>query len=82
MNSKLYHLPFDKANDLNSSFAEQCRAPSVDTSPCFSPNLADLRFSFSEVTAEQVDRELSTVNILKAPGLDSINNCPLKLSRM
>ena len=82
MNGKLYHLPFDEANAHNNSFAEQCSAPSVDTTPCFSPNLDYLSFSLPEVTVEQVDIKNSIQSIYGKHLNKTINNRLLKLSRM
>ena len=69
----------DKAESLNTVFAQQCSAPAAD-STC-SRTLPELenrsrceRFTFTALTTKDVFDRLSKLNVRKAPGDDGVNH--------
>ena len=70
----------DKADCLNSVFAEQCSAPPSTGKPRVSSTSVDIleSFSFTAIAQESVKKSLSKLNVWKAVGPDGIPNRVLK----
>ena len=72
--------PVEKAECLNSSFSEQCNAPSPAELPNCTPQL-ECRFSFKMIEPLDVLKKLVSLNSWKAPGIDNLQNYCLGSSR-
>ena len=69
--------PVEKAECLNSSFSEQCNAPSPAELPNCTPQ-SECRFSFKMIEPLDVLKKLASLNSWKAPGIDGVFNRLLK----
>ena len=69
--------PVEKAKCLNSSFSEQCNAPSPAELWNCTPR-SECCFSFKIIEPLDVLSKLASLNSWKAPGIDSVCNCLLK----
>ena len=73
---KVYLSAREKADCLNAMFAAQCSAPAAQKLPPVKELSAS--FSFEPISASDVFKSLSSVNVWKAPGLDDVSQHLLK----
>ena len=73
----------DKAESLNTVFAQQCSAPAAESTcsralPELENRSRSERFTFTALTTKDVFGRLSKLNVRKAPGDDGVNHQILK----